>query len=94
MQWDPRPISIILRFDKKLQEITDSREISIFTSECAPFLFLLSSIFDTYPEIEKRYPPGLLGLTINDIPPTPQTVLYEGDIVVLSAGTESRLRSQ
>jgi hypothetical protein len=89
MDWDPRPISIILRFDTTLQEITGSGEMSIFTSEGAPFLFLLGSIFDMFPEIEKKYPPGCLALTINDIPPTPQTVLYERDIVALSTGSKS-----
>jgi hypothetical protein len=88
MDWFPQPISIILKFDKNLQEISGSGEISIFISEGAPFLFLLGSIFDMYPEMETNYPPGYIALTINNIPPTPQTILHKGDIVALSIEIE------
>ena len=79
-----RPVSIIVRYDKKLQEITGSGEVPVLISEGAKFPYLLVNIFYRYPEIERQYPPGYIALTVNDVPPTSQTVLCEGDIVALS----------
>ena len=89
MDRDLQPISIIIKYDKKLQEITNSGEVSILISEGATFLYLLANIFSEYPEIERNYPPGRIALAINGIPPTPQTILFEGDIVALSAEIRS-----
>jgi len=48
------------------------------------FSRLLAKIFLDYPEIDKKYKPGQLGLLVNGIPPTTKTVLRDGDIVDIS----------
>ena len=56
----PKPIKIKIFYDKALQAITGKAEEEMLASEGVPFMFILSSIFVSYPEIEKKYPPGVL----------------------------------
>ena len=37
-----------------------------------------------YPEIKKRYPPGILTFSINGIPPKLYSPLLDGDVVMFS----------
>lgn len=77
----PRGINISIRFDKELQNITQTEGFPMMISEGASFLFLLQSVFIEYPKIEKKYPPGALGFSINGIPPRNHAVLLDGDTV-------------
>lgn len=77
----PRGMNIRVRFDVELQKITRTEGFSMMISEGASFIFLLQSIFMEYPKIEKKYPPGVLGFSINGIPPRNHAVLFDGDTV-------------
>lgn len=80
----PRSIRITARYDKELQKITRKEEHPVIMSEGSTFVYLLMNIFMEYPDIEKQYPPGVLGFSINNIPPKTYTPLFDGDIVDLS----------
>jgi len=75
----PKPIKIKIFYDKALQAITGKAEEEMLASEGVPFMFILSSIFVSYPEIEKKYPPGVLGFTVNGRPPEDFSILEDGD---------------
>lgn len=80
----PRGIKVIVRYDSELQNITGSGAQQMIISEGAPFLYLLMNVFSAYPEIEEKYPPGTLGITINGIPPRDHAVLLDGDTIDFS----------
>lgn len=77
----PRPIRIAIYYDATLEEITGKWEEVAWVSEEMPFLRFLSIIFASYPEIEERYPPGVLGFAINGRPPEALDTLKDGDKV-------------
>ena len=80
----PRAIHIVARYDKELQNITGKAEHPVYMSEGSTFVYLLQNIFIEYPEIEEKYPPGVLAFAINDRMPKPHTPLLDGDIVEFS----------
>ena len=78
---DLTPIWITIYYDTALQKITGtSKERSMVNSGC-PFGFVLESILISYAEIRKRYPPGILGFTLNGQAPEPSTPLKDGDLL-------------
>ncbi len=77
----PPHITISIQFDAELQKLTGNAGHPVFMSEGANFTFLLMSVFEEYPEIEKMYPPGTLGFTINGVPPKPYSPLFDNDVV-------------
>jgi hypothetical protein len=79
----PTPITVTAFYDKPLQKITGTKSDPIIVNTGMPFIILLSNIFASYPEIEKQYPPGTLGLLLNGKPPTDFDVLQDGDKVFL-----------
>ncbi|MFZ2303419.1 MAG: hypothetical protein WAV98_01345 [Minisyncoccia bacterium] len=81
----PRAMSVNVRFDKELQKITGNEGHSVIISEGASFLYLLMNVFMECPEIEEKYPPGLIGFSINGIPPRDHSILFDGDTVDFSA---------
>ena len=81
---DLSPIWITVYYDSKLQLITGMPEERIMINQGCPFIFILQSIFMSYKEIQKKYPPGILGFTLNGEPPNPGTLLNEGDSVCLA----------
>lgn len=83
----PRSIRINVRYDKKLQEITRKESHPVIMSEWSTFVYLLMNIFMEYPELEKQYPPGVLGFSINGIPPKTNTALFDGDTVDFSTSS-------
>lgn len=80
----PKPISIVVKYDQELEKITGIKEHPVMMSDGATFMFLLQSIFMEYPEIENKYPPGIVGFLINGTPPKPYTPLFDGDVVSFS----------
>ncbi len=70
-------------------DVTGKTTDDIVVSEGFVFIELLQQIFISYPEIEKRFPPGSLGLLINGKPPAVQDILHEGDEVVLMSTISS-----
>lgn len=79
-----KPISVFVEFDSVLEPIVGQTEMKIVMSENAPFVFLLHSIFTSYPEIQKRYPPGQLTMALNGHRPTEYELLRDGDRITFS----------
>lgn len=77
----PKAITINVEFDSELEKTTGNKGHEVVMSDGAMFSFLLQSIFMEYPKIEKKYPPGVLGFTINGTPPKNYTPLFDGDVV-------------
>ena len=85
----PKPIRINVRYDKELQKITRKEGHPVIMSEGSTFVYLLMNIFMEHPNIEKRYPPGALGFSINGIPPKTYTPLFDGDKVDFSVSSST-----
>lgn len=66
-------------YDSSLQRITGRATEPAVISDNLSFAEYLYFILCSYPEIEKTYPPGILGFTVNGSIPTDFTVLKEGD---------------
>lgn len=81
----PKPVAIALFYDKDLQKITKTASEETIVNEGMPFILLLSFVFKSYPEIEKQYPPGTLGLLLNGKPPQDFDIIQNGDRVELYA---------
>lgn len=77
----PKPARIKISYDQALQEITGKSGEEAWVSEGLPFLFFLKIILSSYPEIENRYPPGILGFAVNGMAPLENYPLKEGDRV-------------
>lgn len=73
---------MFVEFDPVMEVITRQAEMKVIMNENAPFIFLLHSIFISYPEIQKRYPPGKLAMALNGRPPTEYDLLQDGDRIV------------
>ena len=74
-------MQITVRYDEILQEITGVAEEPVVMGGGTTFPFILHSIFSSYPEIMERYPPGTIGIFLNDAPPEASTILLDGDVV-------------
>ena len=77
----PRAMFLKVQYDEELQKITGKEEEPMVMGEGGTFLYLLQNIFIEHPELEKRYPPGVLGFSINGISPKTYTPLFDGDII-------------
>ena len=77
-----KPINIFVKFPSAPEVITGQGEMKMVMNEGAPFFFLLNSIFISYPEIQRRYPPGKLAFRLNNRRPTEHELLHEGDQLI------------
>ena len=84
----PKPCKIIVSYDKTLQKITGKKEEEMIVSEGISFLLFLGMIFSSYPAIEFKYPPGVLGFTVNGKPPDDFEILNDGDKIFFTVGSE------
>ncbi len=84
----PKAMFLKIQYDKELQKITGKEEHPMVMSEGGNFAYLLQNVFIEYPKIEKKYPPGALGFTINGTPPKVYTPLFDGDVVVFSVASK------
>ncbi len=75
---------IIITYDRTLQLITNKETEECIVSKNTFFFFILASVLESYPEIKKSFPPGILGFTINGTAPENGTVLKDGDVVHFS----------
>lgn len=78
-----KPIKIKILYDNNLKEITKKDSEEAVVSEEMSFVNFLYFIFSSYPEIKKRYPPGQLGLLLNNRRPNDFDILHDGDEVIL-----------
>lgn len=88
-----KQVQIKVRYDSVLHEITGKKEEVILVEQGAPFILILGIILKSYPVIGKKYPPGVLGFTLNGAPPEADTILREGDrleFLVRDFGTVSQ----
>ncbi len=76
-------VAVTVTYSLALQEITGKAMESIMVAEGMPFMHFLLDIFEAYPEIEKRYPPGTVGMLVNDEPPTEDYLMKNGDTLTL-----------
>lgn len=74
-------IEVTVRYGKTLKKITGRKEEKIQVVKGTPFLLFLKVIFDLHPEIEKRFPPGVLGFTLEGKAPGEFDILKDGDTV-------------
>jgi len=74
-------VRVINYYDQTLQTITGCAFEPVIVSEGITFFEYLYLIFSSYPEIEKRYPPGILGFTINGTRPKDFITLKEEDSI-------------
>lgn len=79
-----KSINVFVKFDLVMEAIIGQTEMKIVMSENTPFVFLLHSIFTSYPEIQRRYPPGRLAMALNGRRPTEYDLLQDGDKVTFS----------
>ena len=84
----PKPCKVIISYDKTLQKITGKKEEEAIVSEGIPFMIFLGTIFSSYPAIELKYPPGVLGFTVNGKPPDDFGILNDGDEIFFTVGSE------
>jgi hypothetical protein len=78
-------VTITIRYDKYLQKITSVLSEPAVINKGMPFVMFLFTIFKSYPEIEKKYPAGTLGLMVNGKPPQDYDILQDGDIVFITS---------
>ncbi|OGK09520.1 hypothetical protein A2767_03295 [Candidatus Roizmanbacteria bacterium RIFCSPHIGHO2_01_FULL_35_10] len=76
-------MTITVQFDKKLEEITGYASFHSECSEELSFVQFLYFLFQSYPKIEQLYPPGTIGMTLNNLRPTDFSILHHGDVLKL-----------
>ncbi len=79
----PKSIKVKIFYDEFLQRITNKDFEETMISEGLSFAMFLYFIFSSYPAIQKEFPPGQLGLLLNNKKPNHSDVLKDGDEVKL-----------
>ncbi len=77
--------SITITYDSSLQKITGVPYDRIPTETPEPFMIVMKTVLEYYPEIESKYPPGKLGIELNGKPPTGFEQLRPGSQIHLRA---------
>ena len=83
-----KPCKVKILYDETLQKITGRKEEEAIVSEGIPFMIFLGTIFSSYPAIEIKYPPGVLGFTVNGQPPSDFEILKNGDEVFFTVASQ------
>ena len=83
-----KPCKVKILYDETLQKITGRKEEEAIVSEGIPFMIFLGTIFSSYPAIEVKYPPGVLGFTVNGKPPDDFRILNDGDEIFFTVSSE------
>ncbi|MDO8743393.1 MAG: hypothetical protein Q7J30_02495 [Candidatus Azambacteria bacterium] len=78
-----KPIKVKIFYDEGVKKITGKDSEEAMVSEGLKFVNMLGFIFASYPEIEKTYSPGKLGLLLNNRAPKDFDVLQDGDEIIL-----------
>lgn len=89
----PESITVVVRYDTELQKITRVASETVVVSTNCVFIFLLQTIFECYPAIPKRYPPGSIYMFLNNKGPSEFDILSDGDSIHIgAAGTPQRTK--
>ena len=75
----PKPIKVKIFYDKELKKITGKDLEEAIASEGIDFATQLYFIFSSYPEISKKFAPGILGFLLNGREPKKDDILKDGD---------------
>lgn len=86
---DLTPIRITILYDAQLQTLTGTSHDSAMASRGCPFGSILRCLLTDFPEIYERFPPGVLGFTLNGKPPKFFEPLKDGDVIHFLACNES-----
>ena len=76
-------IAIRITYDETIQRLTGVAEDISYASPGAPFVMVFNSILFEHPEIQKNFPPGVLGIELNGGRPDVDTLLQDGDRIHL-----------
>ncbi|MBI3099303.1 MAG: hypothetical protein HYY93_13845 [Planctomycetes bacterium] len=82
-----RAVPMRITYDRAVQEVTGRAEEPIALSDGCPFVMVLQAVFDRYPALAGRFPPGVLGFTLNGKPPSPDARVKGGDHIHLLVPT-------
>ena len=77
-------IALTITYDSVLQEITGLPDHPVVLDEGKTFADLMNGVRSTFPEIFEKYPPGVLGFTVNGVPPSDVDVfssIDDGDVI-------------
>lgn len=77
-------ITVKIVYEGMLELVTGVKTEPAVVSQGITFTQMLFFIFKSYPEIEERYGPGELALSVNGFPPDGFTQMQDGDVVVLT----------
>ena len=87
----PKPVHVRMQYRNGVERVTGTEQEDIIVSEGMVFVQLLHIIFTSYPGIEKEYPAGALGLTVNGVPPDVYDELHENDIVLITGSKNIKI---
>lgn len=79
-----KQIKIKIVYEGSLKDITEKDCEEAIISRGLEFVNFLGFIFSSHPGIEQTFPPGTLGILLNNKPPQTREILKNGDIVRLS----------
>ena len=74
-----KSIKVKILYDDVLKNITGKNEEITWVNEGISFIMILLFIFSSYPDIQKKYPPGKIGFLLNNKPPKKFDILNDGD---------------
>lgn len=75
---------VFITYDKTLQLITEKDREECLISQNLSFLIFFQMVLESYPDIQKRFAPGVLGFAVNGHPPELDTELHDGDTIHFS----------
>jgi len=76
---DLTPANITIYYDERLQAVVGKAKERVFVNKGCPFGYMFQCVMVSYPEIEQHFPPGILGFTLNGVPPDVMDPLKDGD---------------
>lgn len=80
------PVWITISYDRNLQEIVGKSHERVMVSKGCPFGYVLRCVLTSYPAIEQRFPPGVLGFSLNGLPPHVMEPIRDGDHIEFTVG--------
>lgn len=75
----PPGITVRVYFHGEIETTIGTSHMPVVLSPNLTIEMLLYFLFESYPELQKRYPPGTLGFTINRVRPTERQALMNND---------------
>jgi hypothetical protein len=78
---DIKTVWVEITYDPHLSRITGKANESIMCNRGCPFFYVLHTVLAEYPEIRRRYAPGVLGFAVNGERPESGRPMRDGDVV-------------